>query len=216
MTRPASRRRRRAAAVAVVAAVLLAGCGGGGGDSGDGAAGSDDAPAPTSSGSAAPGVTAESSDGTPEGTGDGDEPVRVEIPAIGVDEAPIDLGTAANGELEVPEDPDRVGWFTGGGRPGGRGPTVVVGHLDAVDGPAVFADLPDLVAGDEVVVTTADGTAVRYVVDRTEDVPQDEFPTTAVFGATPDDQLRLITCTGPYDRAIGRYTENRVVYASPA
>lgn len=142
-------------------------------------------------------------------------PTALTIPGLDLDEQLIDLGLAASGELDVPSDPARVGWFTGGGRPGGRGPTVLVGHLDSASGPAVFADLPDLVTGDEVTVTAEDGTAVTYAVTRTEDFRQDDFPTEAVFGATPDDQLRLITCTGPYDREAGRYTENRVVFASP-
>jgi LPXTG-site transpeptidase (sortase) family protein len=141
--------------------------------------------------------------------------VRVEIPAIGVDAVPIDLGIGDDGELEVPTDPDDVGWYTGGGRPGERGPTVVVGHVDAVDGPAVFADLATLEAGDTVVVHRADGRAVPYVVERAEAVEQDRFPTELVFGATADDQLRLITCTGPYDRDAGRYTQNHVVFARP-
>ncbi|WP_245596432.1 class F sortase [Nocardioides alkalitolerans] len=143
------------------------------------------------------------------------DPTAVTIPAIGVDEQLIDLGIAASGELDVPADAARVGWFTGGGRPGGPGPTVLVGHLDSATGPAVFADLPDLVAGDEVTVTTEAGTTVTYAVTRTEDFLQADFPTAAVFGATAGDQLRLITCTGPYDRAAGRYTENRVVFAEP-
>lgn len=214
----------RSARLALLAAgaVLLAGCGAGG----DGGRPDDEAGAPPPSaaattspdGAASPGSAA--SPGTAGALGDGvpagEPPARVRIPAIGIDEDLVDLGTTATGELEVPSDPDRVGWFTEGGRPGGRGPTVVVGHLDSTTGPAVFADLPDLAPGDEVVVTTTSGAQVRYVVDRVEDVPQDTFPTAAVYGATADDQLRLITCTGPYDRAAGRYTENRVVWATAA
>lgn len=90
---------------------------------------------------------------------------------------------------------------------------MIVGHLDSATGPAVFAGLPELGAGDEVEVTTRAGDTVRYVVTETDDFPQDGFPTEAVFGATAADELVLITCTGPYDSAAGRYTENRVVRA---
>ena len=141
-------------------------------------------------------------------------PVNVAIDSIGLDEDLIDLGLTDTGTLEVPQDPDRVGWFTGGGRPGGPGPTVVVGHVDSTTGPAVFAQLPEVRRGDEIVVTNADGDRTRYRVTSAETVPQDPIPTEQVFGATPDDELRLITCTGPYDRAAGRYTENRIVRAS--
>ena len=112
----------------------------------------------------------------------------------------------------MPEDADRVGWFDGGGRPGGGGPTVLAGHVDSRTGPAVFYRLTDLVAGDQVVLTSDDG-SFAYTVTKTEDVPKDQFPTEAVFGSTPGDELRLITCTGTYDRARRSHRDNRVVHA---
>nr|WP_174268166.1 class F sortase [Nocardioides zeae] len=191
--------------------MALAGCGGGGGAAPSSAPSSVTSAAP----SAAPSSDATTSSVPSSSTEDDARPVRVEIPAIGVDAAPVDLGIGGDGELEVPVDPDDVGWYVGGGRPGERGPTVVVGHVDGVDGPAVFADLATLEVGDTVVVHRADGRAVSYVVERAEAVAQDRFPTELVFGATAGDELRLITCTGPYDRAAGRYTQNHVVFARP-
>jgi len=148
--------------------------------------------------------------------GIGAEPARVSVPAIELDEPLIGLGIAPTGAMEVPVDADEVGWFTGGGRPGGRGPTVIAAHVDSTSGPAVFFRLSELVAGDEVTVTTVEGTVVRYVVDEVVDVPKAEFPTARVFGAQPTDQLRLITCGGVFDSGSGHYDQNRVVFASPA
>jgi len=147
--------------------------------------------------------------------GTGAEPARVAVPAIELDEPLIGLGIASTGAMEVPVDADEVGWFTGGGRPGGRGPTVIAAHVDSTSGPAVFFRLSELVPGDEVTVTTVEGTAVRYVVDEVVDVPKAEFPTARVFGAQPTDQLRLITCGGVFDPGSGHYDQNRVVFASP-
>jgi len=45
-------------------------------------------------------------------------------------------------------------------------------------------------------------------------VPKDEFPTFAVFGATADDVLRLVTCAGDFDRGARSYVDNLVVHAS--
>ncbi|WP_307803094.1 class F sortase [Frigoribacterium sp. PvP032] len=148
--------------------------------------------------------------------GIGAEPARVSVPAIELDEPLIGLGIASTGAMEVPVDADEVGWFTGGGRPGGRGPTVIAAHVDSTTGPAVFFRLSELVAGDEVTVTTVEDAAVRYVVDEVVDVPKAEFPTARVFGAQPTDQLRLITCGGVFDPGSGHYDQNRVVFASPA
>lgn len=140
-------------------------------------------------------------------------PVSVSVPAIGVQRDLVDLGLAADGTAEVPTDFDDAGWFTGGGRPGSRGPTVLLGHVDSTAGPAVFHDLRDLVAGDVVEVTVADGSVARYAVTGTEQVPKDRFPTAAVFGATTADVLRLVTCTGDFDRGARSYVDNLVVTA---
>lgn len=143
-------------------------------------------------------------------------PVRVTIPTLGLDEELIDLGIDdASGELEVPEDPTRVGWFTGGGKPGETYPTVIVGHKDSSTGPAIFARLTELEVGQQFSVLDARRQRHTYEITEVRDVPQDgRFPTDDVYGETTGSQVRLITCTGPYDRGIGRYTENRVVFAS--
>ncbi|PZA19622.1 class F sortase [Modestobacter versicolor] len=141
------------------------------------------------------------------------EPTAVAIPALGVRSDLLDLGLTADGSAEVPEDFDLAGWFTGGGRPGSRGPTVLLGHVDSTAGPAVFYALRDLRPGDAVEVTVADGSVARYAVTGTEQVPKDQFPTAAVFGATPADVLRLVTCTGEFDRGARSYLDNLVVTA---
>ena len=142
-------------------------------------------------------------------------PIRVTIPQLDLDEDLVDLGIDdESGELETPEDPARVGWFEGGGKPGETYPTVIVGHKDSVSGPAVFARLTELEVGQQVSVLDARGTRHTYEITEVRDVPQDgRFPTDDVYGETSGSELRLITCTGPYDRGIGRYTENRVVFA---
>lgn len=142
-------------------------------------------------------------------------PTGVRIDRLGLDEQLIGLGLAADGTLEVPDDPDRVGWFIGGGRPGGTGPTVLAGHVDSTTGPAVFARLTELRVSDTVVVSSADGRSTRYRVTRAIDVPKAQFPTEAVFGASPTDELRLITCTGVWDRGARSLRDNRVVFAVP-
>ncbi|MBM3716730.1 MAG: class F sortase [Actinobacteria bacterium] len=141
------------------------------------------------------------------------EPTSVAIPALGLDEPLIPLGIAADGGMEVPVDYDEVGWFTGGGRPGGTGPTVIAAHVDSPTGPAVFQRLKELVVGDVVEVRDATGTLHTYRVAETADYPKAAFPTARVFGATAQDELRVITCGGIFDREAGSYVDNRVVYA---
>ena len=53
-----------------------------------------------------------------------------------------------------------------------------------------------------------------FTVYSVESYPKDKFPTQAVYGATPDRELRLITCGGAFDAATGHYLSNIVVYAT--
>lgn len=144
------------------------------------------------------------------------EPTAVRVPSLGITSALVDLGVAADGTVEVPSDYDVAGWFTEGPRPGERGPAVILGHVDSRSGPAVFAQVDRMQPGDVIEVDRADGSTVRFRVDRLEQVPKDEFPSAAVYGPVPEPALRLITCGGEFDAAVGHYRDNVVVYAVPA
>jgi hypothetical protein len=143
-------------------------------------------------------------------------PVRVEIPAIGVSSPLVRLGLNRDRTMEVPGDFQAAGWFTGGPQPGQLGPAVIAGHVDSRTGPAVFYRLRELRPGDQVRVELADGTALRFVVERARSYPKAGFPTGAVFGPVPSAALRLVTCTGDFDRARGSYRDNLVVFATLA
>jgi hypothetical protein len=148
----------------------------------------------------------------------GVQPARVRIPAIDVDASVVDLGLNPDRTLEVPQDAETTGWWSGGTRPGASGPAVVVGHVDSETGPAVFYRLGDLDPGDRIDVVGADGTVVPYRVDALETHPKDEFPTSAVYGPTQGPALRLVTCGGEFDDGSQHYRDNTIAYAtySPA
>ena len=144
-------------------------------------------------------------------------PVRIEIPSIGV-ASPLDrLGRAADRTVEVPDRWERAGWYAEGTRPGDPGSAVILGHVDSKrDGPAVFFRLRDLRRGDEIKVVLADGSTVRFAVDRTEQYPKDRFPTDDVYYPTLTPALRLVTCGGEFDPANGHYKSNIIVFATMA
>jgi sortase (surface protein transpeptidase) len=141
------------------------------------------------------------------------DPPRLEIPAIDVEAHAVPLGKTADNRLEVPHNWSVVGWWRGGTEPGGRGPAVVVGHVDTKTGPAVFYRLRELRAGDEIRFVRADGSRARFAVSRTESHSKDDFPTQAVYGPTSEPELRLITCDGSFDWSRGHYRRNLIVFA---
>jgi sortase (surface protein transpeptidase) len=146
----------------------------------------------------------------------GPRPVRIVIPTIAVNADIEPLHRAPDGTLSVPPHWNDAGWYADGAVPGQQGPAVIVGHVDSRTGPAVFYHLPRLRRGDEVLVQTSDGQSHRFVVDTTHAFSKTGFPTQLVYGPTPLAELRLITCTGSFDRSTHNYSENLVVTAYAA
>lgn len=140
-------------------------------------------------------------------------PPRLEIPAIGVRAHARPLGTTAAGALEVPDNWSVVGWWRGGSKPGERGASVIVGHVDSRSRPAVFHDLGELEPGDTIRFVPRKGAEQRFVVVRKQRVSKESFPTAEVYGETPVAALRLITCGGGFDWSSRRYRDNLIVYA---
>jgi sortase (surface protein transpeptidase) len=143
-------------------------------------------------------------------------PASLVIPSIGVETELEHLAVRDDGTLAPPADFGRAGWFSEGPAPGERGPAVIVGHVDSRDGPAVFYRLAELRAGDLVEVARTDGSAIRFEVTDTFEATKDAFPTKAVYGPTAGPTLRLVTCTGAFDRTSRHYVSNLIVYADPA
>jgi LPXTG-site transpeptidase (sortase) family protein len=115
--------------------------------------------------------------------------------------------------MDTPRHYSDTGWFAPGPEPGERGAAVIAGHVDSKTGPAVFYRLGELKRGDSIRVTVAGGRTIRFRVDGVERWPKAKFPTKRVFGKTRAATLRLITCSGAFDRASGHYVDNTIVYA---
>jgi len=140
--------------------------------------------------------------------------VRVEIPRIGVASTLERLGRAPDRTVQVPSQWEVAGWYAGGPRPGDPGSAVILGHVDSKRGPAVFFRLGQLRRGDAITIMRADGSSVRFVVERTEQYPKRRFPTDEVYYPTLTPALRLVTCGGQFDYATGHYRSNVIVFAT--
>ncbi len=141
-------------------------------------------------------------------------PVSLIIPLIGVKTRLIELGLTPSGALQVPSSTTVAGWYTGSPRPGAIGPAIIEGHVDSLTGPGVFYRLSELQPGDRIYVRRADGTTVEFRVTAAQTYLKNHFPTAAVYGPTPDPELRLVTCGGTFDDATGHYLSNTIIYAA--
>jgi Sortase domain len=140
-------------------------------------------------------------------------PKTLIIPSIGVRTALIRLGRTAAGALQAPVTTTVAGWYAGSPRPGAIGSSVIAGHVDSYLGPGVFFRLELLRPGARIYVRRADGTIAEFRVSAVRLYDKDHFPTAAVYGPTPQAELRLVTCGGTFDHALGSYLGNVVVYA---
>jgi Sortase domain len=146
-------------------------------------------------------------------------PVSVSIPAIGVHSRLLHLGLNPDGTIQVPSletSSDEAAWYRYSATPGQIGSSVIEGHVDSYQGPAVFFRLGALRPGDTVEVRLADGITAIFRVTGVREYAKSRFPAKAIFGAAGYAALRLITCGGAFDYATGHYLSSTVVFASLA
>lgn len=140
-------------------------------------------------------------------------PVRLVIPALGVNATVEDVGIGSGGQMGTPTQVDDVGWYQLGVRPGASGDAIIDGHLDWYDNPCtVFCHLASLRPGDVVKVDRADGTQVSFSVDSLKTYPYDATPP-SFFAQYGPPQLSLVTCAGSWDEGKATYTQRLVVHA---
>lgn len=140
-------------------------------------------------------------------------PEAIVVPALDVD-ADVSAIATVDGVLTPPADPQEVGWWNGGARPGSSaGAAVFTGHTVRTGGGA-FDDLEALAAGDEVTVRSA-GRPVLYEVTSTRILSREELAAdnARIFGRKGAPRLVLITCEDWDGTA---YRSNVVVTAEPA
>jgi hypothetical protein len=146
-------------------------------------------------------------------------PVSVDIPAIGVHSKLLHLGVNPDGTIQVPSLSTSAGvaaWYKYSATPGQIGASVIEGHVDSYQGPAVFFRLGALHPGDPVDVTLADGTIAIFRVTGVRQYSKSDFPAKVIYGAADYAALRLITCGGTFDYATGHYLSSTVVFTSLA
>ena len=142
------------------------------------------------------------------------EPVELIIPKLNLNtDFEVPLGLQTDNSIEVPDSYTSVGWYKFGPTPGEVGPAVILGHVDSFEGPAVFFSLGQLEVGDDIFVKRADGSTAHFKVSEMERNLQSAFPTAKVYGDINHAGLRLVTCSGSFDKGQQRYSHNLVVYA---
>jgi hypothetical protein len=143
-------------------------------------------------------------------------PVHLAVPARGVDAVVEAVGVQPDGQMALPDDVDRVGWYRFGPAPGADGSAVIAGHVDDREqGLGALAPLREAEVGDEVVVTDSAGTGTRWRVVSRELIQKQVLPLDRLFAREGPPRLALITCGGPFLAEFGSYRDNVVVVTEP-
>lgn len=129
----------------------------------------------------------------------------------------VTVGVEPGGALEVPADPDVLGWWRSGpGAGAAAGSTVLVGHLDVPGDVGVMRALAGLPLDAALALVDEHGSTSTYRVTARRTFAKDDGLPTDLFRTDGPPQLVLVTCGGEFDPRTRHYADNVVVYAVPA
>lgn len=136
-------------------------------------------------------------------------PVRMDIPAIGVTDELVPVGLGADGSMEIP-DVHETGVYEQAPMPGEQGPAVLASHVNWDGTPGAFQRLHELKPGDHITITGDDGHQLTFDVYRVSTFPKATFDF-SIYADTEAPELRAVTCGG--DVVDHSYTDNVVAWA---
>lgn len=141
-------------------------------------------------------------------------PRTLSFPAHGITAALVPVGVLPSGALQLPREPQRVGWWAAGALPGaGQGSAVLAGHMDGSQRLSAMRPLLRVRPGELVEVTDSAGDVHVFAVTERIVVSKQQLEP-GLFTRAGQPRLVLITCGGSYDPKLG-YHDNIVVIAVP-
>lgn len=153
--------------------------------------------------------------GLPGGDGADPVPVGIDLPSIGVDDAPVtSVGVEPNGDMEIP-GAEEVGWYRFGPNPGDTGSAVLAAHIAFNGDDGVFRNLADMEPGERFSVAFSDGSEREFVVIGLRQYSKETIPLEDFFARDGTPRLILITCGGSFNRSLNSYDDNVVVISVP-
>jgi len=143
-------------------------------------------------------------------------PTWLSIQARGVtSDAPVDpVDVEPGGDLQLPGDGQRLGWWSGSSLAGEiTGSVVIAGHVDTLTGIGFSVRMLSLRPGDRLLVGDF-GQSRAYRISSVTRVLKSRLSQTGIFSHDTAAQLVLITCTGAFSKSTG-YADNFVATATP-
>src|SRR5688572_5052977 len=143
-------------------------------------------------------------------------PVRLMIPALGVEAAVEPVAEDPDGAMSAPTHPDEVAWYEPGPGMGVPGNVVFAAHVNWDGRLRPFGLLHQLKEGDAIQVIDAQGRGFEYVVEASNWVRAEGAPLADIFAQPAEPVITLITCGGEYVAATREYLDRLIVRARGA
>ncbi len=147
-------------------------------------------------------------------------PIRIEIPRLGAVAPIVDVSTLAGGELDVPPNPQVVGWWKYGAKPGAaKGTAILDGHINYAGVDGVLSRIATLNPGDAVYIyglNNGKNTRLPFKITGVRTYSKQALPYQEIFDQKSVGRVAIVTCGGPFDASTGNYRDNIVAFAVPA
>jgi sortase (surface protein transpeptidase) len=143
-------------------------------------------------------------------------PVKLMIPAIGVEAMVEAVAEDPDGAMSVPTFPDDVAWYKLGPGMGVPGNVVFAGHINWDNQVRAFGLLDRLDEGDVIQVIDEQGRGFEYKVEMMHWVRAEGAPLAEIFAQPDYPQVTLITCGGEYVASRREYLDRLIVKARGA
>lgn len=141
-------------------------------------------------------------------------PRTLAFPGQGATARILPVGVLPSGALQLPANPQRIGWWAAGALPGeDQGTVVLAGHMDGQRRASTMRALLAVEPGDRVEVVDGVGGVHAYRITERALAPVRRVDP-ALFTREGPPRLVLITCGGEFDPEQG-YLENIIVTAVP-
>jgi hypothetical protein len=157
----------------------------------------------------------ETADAAPPGPW-GVPPIKITIPALGLEAAIEAVGQDPDGAMSAPTYPDDVAWYKLGPGMGVPGNVVLAGHVNWDGRIRTFGYLDKLGAGDVIQIVDEEGRGFEYAVESSHWVRADGAPIEEIFAQPNEPVITLITCGGEYIASRREYLDRLIVKAKGA
>ncbi len=148
-------------------------------------------------------------------------PNRIVIPRLRAVAPIVKVGTTPDRELEIPQNPKVVGWWSPGAKPGARkGTAILAGHINYAGVDGTLSRIGTLTPGDEVDIygthNAGHKTMVKFAITGVRTYHKTALPYQQIFDQGSVGRIAIVTCGGPFDASTGNYLDNIVAFAVPA